>query len=241
MEIGIGILAALVSYLIGCISFSRIVTRLLAPDTDIEEVRMPAADGGEGQQLRNIGATTASLVLGPKAGCTIGLLDILKGVVPVLLLRIIYPEEYYFLIAAVFVVVGHNWPIFFRFRGGGGISPTYGGFFVVDFIGTIVSAFAGMIFGFFIIKDILLAYTSGLWFMLLWLIIFKGEWPYIVYGIIMNVIFTLGILPEIRDHIKKRRAGEVDMGASMETFPMGRGMLKIMKFFGTEPRKKGEE
>lgn len=241
MEIGIMIITAVVSYLIGCISFTRIVTRLLAPDADIEKVRMPATDDGEGQQLRNIGATTASLVLGPKAGCTIGLLDILKGIVPVLLLRLLYPEDYYFLIAAVFVVVGHNWPIFYRFRGGGGISPTYGGFFVVDFIGTIVSAFAGMFLGFFIIKDILLAYTSGLWFMLLWLIIFKGEWPYIVYGIIMNVIFTLGIFPEIRDHIKKRRAGEVDMEASMETFPMGRGMLKIMNFFGVEPRKQSDE
>ena len=162
MEIGIAILTVSVSYLIGCISFSRIVTRLLAPDTDIEKVRMPAADGGEGQQSRTMGATTASLILGPKAGCAIGLLDILKGVVPVLFLRLIYPDEYYFLIAAIFVVVGHNWPIFCRFQGGGGISPTYGDFFVVDIIGTIVSAFAGMIFGFFIItRDTLIAYTTG--------------------------------------------------------------------------------
>ncbi len=241
MEIGILILTAMVSYLIGCISFSRIVTRLLAPDADLENVAFPAADGGEGQQLRNMGATTASLVLGPKAGCAIGLMDILKSVVPVLILRLIYPDEYYFLVAAVFVVVGHNWPIFYRFRGGGGISPTYGGFFVVDFVGTIVSAFAGLFFGFFIVRDILISYTSGLWFMLVWLIIFKGEWPYIVYGILMNVIFTLGILPDIKDYLKKKRAGEVDMGASMETFPMGRGMLKIMNFFGVKPRKQGEE
>jgi glycerol-3-phosphate acyltransferase PlsY len=238
MEIGMMILTAIISYLIGCISFSRIVTRLLAPDADLETVKMPAADGGEGHQLRNVGATTASIIVGPKAGCAIGLLDILKGLVPVLLLRVLYPDDYYFLIAAIFVVVGHNWPVFYRFRGGGGISPTYGGFFVVDFIGAIVSAFTGMIFGFFVIKDILIAYTSGLWFMLVWLIIFKGEWPYIVYGIIMNIISTLGIMPELINHIQKRRAGEVDMGASMETFPMGRGMLKIMNFFGVEPRKK---
>ena len=30
------------------------------------------------------------------------------------------------------------------------------------------------------------------------------------------------------------------MKAGMESFPMGRGMLKIMKFFGVEPRKKSE-
>ena len=238
MEIGIVILTAIVSYLIGCISFSRIVTRLLAPDADLRKVKMPAADGGEGQQLRTMGATKASLVVGPRAGCAIGLLDILKGVISVLVLRLIYPDEYYFLVAAVFVVVGHNWPIFYRFRGGTGVSPTYGGFLVVDFVGTIISAFSGMIFGFFIVRDILIAYTSGFWFMLIWLIIFKGEWPYIIYGIVINILFVIGIFPDIKEYIRKKRAGEVDMGASMETFPMGRGMLKIMKFFGTEPRKK---
>jgi glycerol-3-phosphate acyltransferase PlsY len=241
MDFGIAVLTAIISYLIGCISFSRMVTRLLAPDADLENVQVTEADGQTGQQLRTMGATTASLIVGPKAGCTIGLLDILKGVVPVLLLRLVYPNAYYFLIAAVFVVVGHNWPVFYRFRGGGGISPTYGGFFVVDFIGTIVSAFAGMIFGFFVIRDILIAYTSGLWFMLVWLSIFKGEWPYIIYGVTINLIFMLGIWPDVKEYLKKKRAGEVEMGTSMETFPMGRGMLKIMNFFGVKPRKKGDE
>jgi glycerol-3-phosphate acyltransferase PlsY len=214
------------------------VTRLLAPDADLEKVKMPAPDGGEGQLLRTMGATKASLVVGSRAGCAIGILDILKGVIPVLVLRLLYPDEYYFLVAAVFVVVGHNWPIFYRFHGGTGVSPIYGGFLVVDFVGTIISAFSGMIFGFFIVRDILIVYTSGFWFMLLWLIIFKGEWPYVIYGIVMNILFIIGIYPDIKEYLRKKRAGEVDMGTSMETFPMGRGMLKIMKFFGTEPRKK---
>jgi glycerol-3-phosphate acyltransferase PlsY len=238
MNIVVWILIAVASYLVGSISFSRIVTRLIAPEVDLENVTMPSGDGGGEERLRAVGATTASLELGPKVGCTIGLLDILKGVLPVLGLKLLYPNEYFFLVAAVFVVVGHNWPIYYRFRGGGGISPTYGGFFVVDFIGTIISAFAGMILGFFIVKDILLAYTSGLWFMLAWLIIFKGEWPYIVYGLVMNILFIVAIFPDIQRHLKRRREGEIDMGASMEKFPMGRGMLKIMAFFGTNPRKK---
>lgn len=240
MNISIGILSAVTGYLIGGISFSRIVTRLLAPDVDLENVRFPSADGGEGQRLRAVGATTASLRLGPKVGCTIGLLDILKGAAPVLAFKLLFPGEYYFLLAAVFVVMGHNWPVFFRFRGGGGISPTYGGFFVVDFAGAIVSALTGMVFGFFAVRDILIAYTSGLWFMLLWLIIFKGDWPYVIYGVMMNIIFTLAILPDIKNHVRKKRKGEIHMGASMELFPMGRGMLKIMRFFGVDPRKKQE-
>ena len=237
MSLSFSLLIAVLSYLFGSISFARLISRLLDPSVELENIHLPAADGSEGQRLKNVGATTASVKYGPKVGCTIGLLDILKGAVPVLILQLLYPNQYYQLVAAVFVVVGHNWPIYYRFKGGGGISPTYGGFFVVDFLGTIVSAFTGLIFGFFIVRDILIAYMSGLWFFLLWLIFFKADWPYILYGVIMNIIFILGILPETIDYFRKKRAGKIDMTAGMESFPMGRGMLKVMKFFGTEPRK----
>jgi glycerol-3-phosphate acyltransferase PlsY len=238
MSVWIAFLSGIGSYLLGSISFSRLVTRLVAPNLNLENVKMPDANGVEGQQLRTVGATAASINLGPRVGCAIGILDILKGVVPVLVLKLLYPGEFYHLIAAVFVVVGHDWPVYHRFRGGGGISPTYGGFFVVDFVGTIVSSLAGLVFGFFIVRDILISYISGLWFFLLWLIFFKGDWPHIVYGVVMNIIFTIALIPDMKEYLAKKRTGQVDMGASMETFPMGRGMLKIMKFFGVEPRKK---
>lgn len=240
MSPGFTILVAALSYLFGSISFARLISRFLDPSVELENVHLPAADGSQGQRLKNVGATTASVKYGPRVGCTIGLLDILKGVVPVLVLRLLFPGSYYYLIAAVFVVVGHNWPVYYRFKGGGGISPTYGGFFVVDFPGTVVSAFAGLVFGFFIVRDIMIAYMSGLWFFLLWMIAFKADWAYILYGIVMNIIFMLATLPEAMEYFRKKRAGQVDMKASMETFPMGRGMLKIMKFFGTEPRRKTE-
>jgi len=238
MNIFIIVIIALVSYLFGSISISRLVSRLVAPAVDLENVHLTNEDGSEGQFLKTVGATTASVKLGPRVGCAIGLLDILKGVIASLVIKLVFPGQYYFLVAAIFVVVGHNWPLYHHFRGGGGISPTYGGFFVVDFVGTFVSAFAGLIFGFFIVRDILISYTSGLWFFLLWLIIFRGQWQYIAYGIVMNIIFMIAIIPDVREYLQKKRSGELDMAASMATFPMGRGMIKIMKLFGVEPRKK---
>lgn len=240
MPVIIGILVAIISYLIGSISFSRIVARIVSPKLDTESIHMPRPDGTEGQELRTVGATTISIKLGPKVGCAIGLLDILKGFLPTIIAKLVYSDQDYFLIAAVFVVVGHIWPVFYKFRGGGGISPTYGGFFAIDLVGTLVSSLAGLIFGFFIIRDILIAYTSGLWFMLLWLFIFKGDWAHIVYGIVINLIFSIAIIPDIKEYLQKKKSGELDMGASMETFPMGRGMLKIMRFFKVEPRRKGK-
>jgi glycerol-3-phosphate acyltransferase PlsY len=236
MDTTIILLVAVISYLIGSISFSRIVAKFVDPDVDLESVELPAAGGGT-HRLKMVGATTASVKLGPKVGCTIGILDILKAFLPVLALKLMYPDQYYHLISAVFVVLGHNYPIFFNFKGGAGVSPIYGGFIVVDFIGIVVSTIASLIFGFFIVRDMVVAYVSEVWFMLIWLIIFKGDWPHIIYGIAINIIFLLGFVPEIKDYLKQKQKGEIDMQEAMRTTPMGRGMLKIMDFFGVNKQK----
>ena len=236
MDTTIILMVAVVSYLIGSISFSRIVAKFVDPDVDLESVELPAAGGGT-HRLKMVGATTASIKLGPKVGCTIGILDILKAFLPVLALKLMYPDQYYHLISAVFVVLGHNYPIFFNFKGGAGVSPIYGGFIVVDFIGIVVSTIASLIFGFFIVRDMVVAYVSEVWFMLIWLIIFKGDWPHIIYGIAINIIFLLGFVPEIKDYLKQKQKGEIDMQEAMRTTPMGRGMLKIMDFFGVNKQK----
>jgi glycerol-3-phosphate acyltransferase PlsY len=236
MDTTIILLVAGFSYLIGSISFSRIVAKFVDPDVDLESVELPAAGGGT-HRLKMVGATTASVKLGPKVGCTIGILDILKAFLPVLALKLMYPDQYYHLISAVFVVLGHNYPIFFNFKGGAGVSPIYGGFIVVDFIGIVVSTIASLIFGFFIVRDMVVAYVSEVWFMLIWLIIFKGDWPHIIYGIAINIIFLLGFVPEIKDYLKQKQKGEIDMQEAMRTTPMGRGMLKIMDFFGVNKQK----
>ncbi|MEJ2511420.1 MAG: glycerol-3-phosphate acyltransferase [Anaerolineales bacterium] len=218
MDTTIILLVAVISYLIGSISFSRIVAKFVDPDVDLESVELPAAGGGT-HQLKMVGATTASVKLGPKVGCTIGILDILKAFLPVLALKLMYPDQY------------------FNFKGGAGVSPIYGGFIVVDFIGIVVSTIASLIFGFFIVRDMVVAYVSEVWFMLIWLIIFKGDWPHIIYGIAINIIFLLGFVPEIKDYLKQKQKGEIDMQEAMRTTPMGRGMLKIMDFFGVNKQK----
>jgi glycerol-3-phosphate acyltransferase PlsY len=235
VDIWTAVAVAAGSYLLGSISIARLVTRAVAPEVDLEDVRVRDAEGGEGPPLHAVGATTASLRLGPRVGCTIGLLDILKGAVPVVLAEQRLPG-YYFLVAALFVVIGHDWPVFHRFRGGGGISPTYGGFLAITPLGALVSAVAGLFFGLFVVRDMLVAYMSGLWFFLLWLVVFEDGWPYVAYGVAINVIFIIALIPDTREHLRKRRAGQTELGASLDSFPMGRGLLRIMRSFGVRPR-----
>jgi len=59
------------SYLIGSISFSRIVTKIVAPDVNLEEVKLKVPDSEQEMQLKTVGATTASIVVVGKMGIKI--------------------------------------------------------------------------------------------------------------------------------------------------------------------------
>lgn len=214
---------------------ARIVTKIVSPDTDLDDAYYPIP-GGEDYHFRTVSATTASIKLGPKVGGTIALLDALKGLIPVLLIRFIYPDQFYHLIAAIFAVIGHNWSIFHRFTGGGGMSTSYGAFFIIDFFGTLLSAFSGMLIGIVIFKEMAIAFTSGPLLFLLWLIIFK-DWPHIAFGITINIIIILKLIPDFIYTIKNRES-KADISNIMDQTGMGRGMKKIMQWMNIDPDKK---
>jgi glycerol-3-phosphate acyltransferase PlsY len=239
MDMRLVVLSGVVSYLLGAISFSRLVTRLLAPDVDLEDVKLPNPDGTDGDRLLTVGATTAAIKLGPRVGCAIGLLDILKAFLPTLAFRMLFPHQPYYLVASLFAVVGHNWPVYYRFKGGGGMSPTLGGFLAVDWIGTLVANILGMLFGFAVLRDIFFAYVGWTWFMIPWLWVRTGDSLFALYALAVNLMFLLALLPEIRRYLEARRLGNVDMQQGMEVTPMGRGMLKMARRLGFFKEKGG--
>ena len=82
----------LAGYLFGSISFARIVTKIVAPETDLNSVVLEGSQSGE--PLKTVGATTASVKLGAKYGGLIGILDILKGFIPTLVVKLIFPDQF---------------------------------------------------------------------------------------------------------------------------------------------------
>lgn len=121
MALGFGVLA----YLIGSISPSILLAKARGIDIRRE---------GSG----NAGATNALRVLGPKAAALTLVLDILKGILPVVLATLamsgygglIASQAAY--LAAVGVVCGHVWPVYFKFRGGKGIATAFGALLAVN-------------------------------------------------------------------------------------------------------------
>ena len=108
---------AVSSYLIGSIPSSFIMGRLVR-GVDLRE-------HGSG----NLGAANTFRVLGPKAAVPVLLFDIGKGFIAVWFLSKIGDGNIWFtMLAAVTVVLGHNYSIFLSFSGGKGVGTTAGAF-----------------------------------------------------------------------------------------------------------------
>lgn len=127
-----------VTYLIGSVNSSIIISKIIG--TDIR-------DHGSG----NAGATNMLRTYGKKIGVFTLLCDALKGVIAVGLAMIaesmpflsgsITPNMSSLLrcLCALFVVLGHNYPIFFQFKGGKGIATSAATIFMLDWrVGLIV-------------------------------------------------------------------------------------------------------
>ena len=78
----------------------------------------------------NAGTTNAFRVLGVKLGIAVLLADLLKGVAPVLVARLVLSGEDHAPLVTVFValacIAGHNYSIFLRGRGGKGVATGAG-------------------------------------------------------------------------------------------------------------------
>ena len=239
MDLGMAIIAAITGYLLGCISFARIISKLVAPQQDVTQTDLAIPGTEEKMQLRAVSGTAVSIHLGAKYGCLTALLDMLKVALPVAFFRFAFPGQPYFLITAITGILGHDWPIFYGFKGGSGLSPTYGGMLVISPVGTIVTAFGGMALGLFVLRNVVVAYLAGLWLMIPWLWFTTYDVWYLAYGIIVNVLFLIAMIPEIktvRDY-EKRGIG-TDVASGMDMTPMGRMMSKMMKRMGADKSSK---
>ncbi|GGJ25049.1 glycerol-3-phosphate acyltransferase 2 [Deinococcus roseus] len=103
----------LLAYLLGSLSFGIIYSHLKG-----EDIRKKDAPGGSGV-YRQYGLGAALMV---------SVLDIAKGALAVWVAQIYSPEVAW--LAAGLVVLGHNFPVFFKFDGGGGIAPLLGALLV---------------------------------------------------------------------------------------------------------------
>lgn len=119
----LSVLLLVVAYLLGSVSFAVLVCRFL----DLPDPRTYGS--------HNPGATNV-LRSGKKMAAVLTLLgDCLKGVLAVGLVRWLLPEQdknAWIAACAIAVMLGHLWPIFFRFQGGKGVATALGAVMVLN-------------------------------------------------------------------------------------------------------------
>lgn len=109
------LLAAVVAYLMGSISTGIIVSKL-SGGPDLHTVGS-----------KSTGATNVLRTMGKKRGAIVFFGDVFKAQFACLAGWLITGHSQYgVLLAGLMAVIGHNWPVFFGFKGGKGVSSTVG-------------------------------------------------------------------------------------------------------------------
>lgn len=125
------IAGAIFAYLIGTISPSLIIAKLKKKDL---------RGGGSG----NLGASNTAILLGWKLGVLVGVLDILKAFIPIMVAKY-FLSDYEFLpyIVATCVILGHMYPFYLKFKGGKGFATFFGSILGIHWLAFII---IGLIF-----------------------------------------------------------------------------------------------
>jgi len=191
-------IAAVMGYAFGCIQAAYIIGRLIKK----EDIRRRGSN--------NAGASNATIVWGWKYGVIVALIDILKAIIAVLLIKYIYmgsgDVNSLMYITGAFVVIGHNYPFFMKFKGGKGTASLIGMLIAIDWrmaLAGILLIVLGTIFTDYI--------TIGTIAMMVSFCICTALFDYGLVPIIISVALSLlsiyNHIPNIRRIVKHEETG----------------------------------
>ena len=181
------LIVAAICYLMGSIPFGLILTKIFLKK-DIRNI-------GSG----NIGATNALRTGNKFLGYGTLFLDIIKAVIPVVYVKLNYPD--YIFIASLCTFLGHVFPIWLKFNGGKGVATYVGILFSINL--NIGFVFVGVwIFTFLISKYSSLSSLIGSLSVPIYLFIFTAQ-----NLVFFSIMFIL-IIYTHRENIKRLKNKE---------------------------------
>lgn len=181
------------SYIIGSIPFSFTIAKLFK-GIDIRKLG-----------TKNVGAMNIISVAGIFPGIIALLFDISKGALVVHLTNKITEDIGVSLTSGLFTVIGHNWPIFLKFKGGKGVATTIGILLLISPFSLLILYLIAIPIIILIINDSYMSASIG--FLILPLILWfleKNIW-FVIFGILIALIMVIRHLNEIRTYFEGRR------------------------------------
>ncbi|MHC2995366.1 MAG: glycerol-3-phosphate 1-O-acyltransferase PlsY [Candidatus Atribacteria bacterium] len=186
------VLVIIICYLLGSIPFGYIIGKLFKK-TDIREY-------GSG----NIGTTNAFRILGPSLASLVLIGDIGKGIFSIYLVRFLNIDNLFILtIAGLAVICGHDWSLFLRFKGGKGVATTFGVIFSFNLVISILAVIVWVIIIIFT-KYASLASISSLTAVVIFMILLKQPYEYVIFSIIILILTVF----RHKENIKRLRLGK---------------------------------
>ena len=143
MNVALSVLSIIIAYLLGSIPFAYIIGKLSG--LDVRQV-------GD----RNVGTFNVFRHAGLGAGIATLVADVGKGALAIVVAKLLSVPELVIFGAGVAAVIGHNWPVFLRFRGGRGLAVVIGALLALLPIEMLIAAAIGLV--------VLYATRSSIWF-----------------------------------------------------------------------------
>lgn len=194
------IIVSVIAYLLGSISFSIIISKKMAG--------FDVRDKGS----KNAGSTNVLRTVGKKAAIITLICDCLKGVIAILIAFISgkiwtnLDSALLVQLAGIFVVLGHTFPIFFKFKGGKGVATSLGVLLLTNWqIGLICLVFALVLMA--LTRFVSLgSVAAAILFPVLTVFITNN---YLVHGnyIIFGIILAILVIFNHRENVKRLLTG----------------------------------
>ena len=182
------VMAIIIGYLLGSIPFAYIASRL-RKGADIRQV-----GGG------NVGALNTLREIGLLPGLVVLIADIAKGSAAVLIAVWLDLPLIWIFVAGFAAVIGHNWPIFLKFKGGKGAATTIGVLLALSPAEFAIS-FAIMAIVIVITSNVRLAIVVGLALLPLIIWQFNGSGMLIAYSLALPLFLLIRSLPSLREAV----------------------------------------
>lgn len=225
--------AAIAGYLIGSVSTARLVYSSVTGSTKYEPFRESIPHTDEKFESDLISATWVTMKLGKRYGCITSILDILKVGLPTLFFKLAFTFHPFFLLAAIFGILGHNYPLYHRFRGGRGESPLLGALLVINWFGIFVANGVAIILG-FITGSILVMRWGAYIVLIFWFWYYFRDVYYVLFMILANLLYWTSMWSDLSRfrELKKREGLRFSEEEVSEFILMGRSPGRFLDRYG---------
>jgi glycerol-3-phosphate acyltransferase PlsY len=213
----LALLSALIGYLFGSISSARLVTGRVAPGTNISHVEEPVPNSDQKFIMESVSATNVRVRVGTRYGCLTAILDMLKVALPTLVLRLLFPDQPYYLIAAALGLLGHDYPIYYRFKGGRGESAIYGGLLVIDPIGLVINNLGAVALG-WLTGQLLVFRWAALILFIPWMWFTTHDPWHLAYILFANLLYWTSMIPELSQFFNLLKIGPAPTQEEIDQF-----------------------